>query len=146
MRPKRLFLLATPLSLATVLRAPHPAPPPPPPRVTEVTYPAAAARDDRVINPESASSYTNSNAPGSNKDDDAWKAVDAEQLGVRVSSIGGALNRSATAGVSLKDLERGAVVLVGVVVAFGLVFLDAGVAGPYRLPQSSRSPARGTDD
>ena len=119
MRPKRLFLLATPLSLATVLRALHPALPPLPPRVTEVTYPAAAARDDRVINPESAS-YTNSNGPGSNKDDDAWKAVDVEQLGVRVSSTGGALNHSAAAGVSLKDLERGAVVLVGVVVAVGL--------------------------
>ncbi len=39
---------------------------------------------------------------------------------VRVSSTGGALNRSAAAGVSLKDLERGTVVLVGVVVAVGL--------------------------
>ncbi len=134
MRSKRLFLLATPLCLATALPAPHSAPLPPSSHITEVAYPAAAAaaaRDDQVINSESASDHTSSGGPDSKKDDDAWKAADVEQLGARVSSTGeecptcappapGALNRSTAHGVSLKDLERGAVVFVGVVVAVGL--------------------------
>ena len=65
--------------------------------------------------------YTNSDGPGSNKDDDAWKAADVEQLGVRVSSTGGALNRSAAAGV------RGC---------------DGGGAGPRSWPSRSLEPGQ----